>query len=317
MMGCSFTCYDVLTRGVGPACLLLVILIPNVRRNGHTGGGSSSYGAVKSGLPSLSAAVSVKPAAFAALASLVLEPLFTAFVLGNATVVGGRNAASGGTLAIVRRFAQWPLELLTGGLSNTLGRRRNKAAAVAAANAAASAVSRARWLTGGAQLALWIATMLSLGRIALCSARASRGARRTVGTYMAALGELASRKRGTGAWARVERQGGEAFGGSGGAEPNSPVPGGRVNSGWKDERCRPRSHSILGSLYERLAGGWKGGAGSCLFKVSVAVGKFKCCHVLVQPFRLTAPKPKLVKLEPVRRCGRPSTTRALSALTPC
>ena len=57
----GLTCYDGLTKGVGPACLLVVVRTLSIRHEGS---------------------VAVKPAAALALADLLLEPLFSAYVLG-------------------------------------------------------------------------------------------------------------------------------------------------------------------------------------------------------------------------------------------
>ena len=57
----GLTCYDVLTKGVGPACLLVVVRTRSIRHEGS---------------------VAVKPAVALALADLLLEPLFSAHVLG-------------------------------------------------------------------------------------------------------------------------------------------------------------------------------------------------------------------------------------------
>lgn len=207
----SFTSYDMLTRGAGPACLLLVVLSRALRAE-----------------PS----VAVKPAAAAAFAALLLEPLFTAFVLGSAPTVGGAPRVLG---ILPRRF-----------------RGRNRTAAAAAASAAATAVARARWLTAGAQLALWVAVVLAYAQVSLRLSMSSAGSRRTLAGYLTALRTLASKKRGTGGWARVNQSG---LGG--GAAPSTPGGGGA----WAGEegQTRARTHSLIGSLYEKLASGIGGG----------------------------------------------------------
>lgn len=203
-----------LTRGAGPACLLVVVLSRGLRAE-----------------PS----VAVKPAAAVAIAALLLEPVFTAFVLGNASTLGGAPRVLG---ILPRRF-----------------RGRNNAAAAAAASAAATAVARARWLTAGAQLALWAAVVLAYAQLSLRFSMSSSGSRRTLSGYLTALRALAAKKRGTGGWVRIDQ-----WGKDGGAAPNTPGGGAwAVGEG----QPRARTHSLIGSLYERLASGsWGGGSGT-------------------------------------------------------
>lgn len=234
LAGGDVSCYDVLTKGVGPACLLLVVLSRGIRGE---------------------ATVAVKPAAAVALASLLLEPLFSAYVLGTGT------AAAAATAATTRNGAAGLL--VQRALSKVTGGRRKSA--VAAAAAAEAAVARARWLTGGAQLALWAAVILAYANLSLRLSRAGGGSGRTVASYMAALRALAAKKRGTGGWVRIDRWGKGGGGwrgeGEGRTAPNSPAPGG-WGGGWGGgDNSRPRAHSLLGSLYETLVtgGGWRGG----------------------------------------------------------
>eukprot|EP00752_Nemacystus_decipiens_P012863 g11388.t2 len=238
LAGEDFGCYDVLTKGVGPACLALVVLSRSIRCE-----------------PS----VAVKPAAAVALASLLLEPLFSAYIL--------RTTATTATATATTRNGAAGVLLLQRALSTvTGGRRKGAAAAAAAAAAAEAAVSRARWLTGGAQVALWAAVVLAYANLSLRLSRAGGGSGRTVAGYMAALRSLAAKKRGTGGWVRIDRwaKGGGGWRGEGeegGTAPNSPVPGG-WGGGWGGGgSSRPRVHSLLGSLYETLVsgGGWRGG----------------------------------------------------------
>jgi len=93
--------------------------------------------------------------------------------------------------------------------------------------------------------------VLAYANLSLRLSRSGDQSGRTVAGYLAAMRALAAKKRGTGGWVRVE--------GSGGTAPNSPVPGGAAG-GW-GEGARPRTHSLLGSLYETLlaGGGWGGG----------------------------------------------------------
>lgn len=234
LAGGDFSCYDVLTKGVGPACLALVVLSRNIRCE-----------------PS----VAVKPAAVVALASLLLEPLFSAYILGTTATTAAAATSRHGAAGVV--LLQRALSKLSG------GRRKGAAAAAAAAEAA---VSRARWLTGGAQLALWAAVVLAYANLSLRLSRTGGGSGRTVAGYMAALRSLAAKKRGTGGWVRIDRwaKGGGGWRGEGeggGTAPNSPVPGG-WGGGWGGgDNSRPRTHSLLGSLYETLmsGGGWRGG----------------------------------------------------------
>lgn len=268
-----FTCYDVLTRAVGPACLLLVILVPGLRSSSSR---SSAPG-------NNSSMVSVRPATWVAVVSLLLEPLFTAFILSNSdafgTTAANQSAVGIGVTELLHRMLGSPTNLVLGAVNlgggSGSGRRSKKAAAAAAVNAAANAISRARWLTGMSQVALWIATMLGLAHMALRFTQASRGARRTVGTYLTALKDLAARKRGTGGWARVERLTGQG-GSCAGTAPNSSVPGGSGGwGGWRGERVggsdgeylNARKHSVLGFLYGRIAEGSNGDVDSCLYEV--------------------------------------------------
>lgn len=154
-------------KGAGPACLILVTLSRDVRDE---------------------PTAAVKPAAFTALAALVIEPAFAAFVTRNLYLVG-----------------LLPEPGITGSGVGILGwggqRRKAAAAAVAAATVE---ISRARWLAGAAQVALWAASMLALGRMALRASRGSGGTRPTLRSYLTALKTLASGRRGSGIWFRRE-----------------------------------------------------------------------------------------------------------------
>ena len=162
-----------LTKAAGPACLLLVVLSRGIR---------------------LEPAVAVKPAAALALAALILEPAFTAFILSNNALGAGSGLGRGGGGGVIAR----------GGVGARLffGRSRKGEAAAAAAAAAMSAVNRVRWLTAGAQLALWAAVTLAYARLSLRCLRSREGSRRTVASYLAALRALAVKKRGNGSWVR-------------------------------------------------------------------------------------------------------------------
>ncbi|CBJ27123.1 hypothetical protein Esi_0055_0092 [Ectocarpus siliculosus] len=242
--GCEFTCYDVLTKGVGPACLLLVVLSRSIRSE-----------------PS----VAVKPAAAVALAALLLEPLFSAYVLGgggasNSTVAPAAAAAAAAAtrsgLARLLLLRDVPHRVL-GQVGGGGGRRRSAAAAAtaasasAAASAAAALVARARWLTAGAQLVLWAAVVLAYANVSLRLSRGPPG--KTVGGYMSALRSLAAKKRGTGGWVRIDQWGTGGGGGGGGCDGSGGGGGGA------------RANGLLGSLYETLmgGGGWGGGGRIC------------------------------------------------------
>ncbi|CAN0165189.1 unnamed protein product [Ectocarpus sp. 6 AP-2014] len=229
--GCEFTCYDLLTKGVGPACLLLVVLSRSIRSE-----------------PS----VAVKPAAAVALAALLLEPLFSAYVLGgggasNSTVAPAAAAATATRSGLARLLLlrDVPHRVL-GQVGGGGGRRRSAAAAAtaasasAAASAAAALVARARWLTAGAQLVLWAAVVLAYANVSLRLSRGPPG--KTVGGYMSALRSLAAKKRGTGGWVRIDQWGTGGGGGGGGCDGSAGGGGARANG-------------LLGSLYETLMGG--------------------------------------------------------------
>lgn len=208
----SLDCYDVLTRGAGPGCLLLVALSRAVRSE-----------------PS----AAVIPAAATALAALLAEPVFTAHVMASlASPTGASAAAAAAALAP------------SAGALFSRGRRDTAAATAATAaavDAASSLVSRARWLAGSAQLALWAACMVSLWRLGLRASRASRGSSPTLGSYLLALRALAAGKRRSGVWRGegVPCEGGWATGGEGPSEK----PGGPTR----------RSNGFVGSLCERLS----------------------------------------------------------------
>ncbi|CAM9202710.1 unnamed protein product [Ectocarpus fasciculatus] len=238
--GGEFTCYDVLTKGLGPACLLLVVLSRSIRSE-----------------PS----VAVKPAAAVALAALLLEPLFSAYVLGGAGSSSSSSTVAPAAAAAATRSGLARLLLLRdvpqrvlGQVGGGGGRKRSAAAAATAASASASAaaaaaalVARARWLTAGAQLVLWAAVVLAYANVSLRLSRGPPG--KTVGGYMSALRSLAAKKRGTGGWVRIDQwgTGGGGCDGSGGGGG-----GGRANS-------------LFGSLYETLmmGTGWGGGGRIC------------------------------------------------------
>lgn len=235
--GGEFTCYDVLTKGVGPACLLLVVLSRSIRSE-----------------PS----VAVKPAAAVALAALLLEPFFSAYILGgvgcsSSTVAPAAAAtATRSGLARLLLLRDVPQRVLGQVGRGGGGRRRSAAAAATAASASAAAaalVARARWLTAGAQLVLWAAVVLAYANVSLRLSRGPPG--KTVSGYMSALRSLAAKKRGTGGWARID-QWGTGEGGGGVGCDGSGGGGGRASS-------------LLGSLYQTLmaGGGWGGGGRIC------------------------------------------------------
>lgn len=236
-----------LTRGVGPACLLLVVLSRDIR-----------------GEPS----VAVKSTAVLSLAALLLEPVFTTYALKNNSL--GNTLAGHGYSSTFGAFFTHRL----------LGDRGNARLAenIIAAAATAAAVERVRWLTASAQLVLWTAVMLSYARLSLRLARARGGGSQMMAAtgYMASLQTLTAKNRGTGggSWAaRVEQPlaskgGGREGRGGGMTESNSPVPvtfgvegvGGDQHIGSK-EHSRERRHKLLGSFYESLGRGrWGGGA---------------------------------------------------------
>lgn len=248
--GGEFTCYDVLTKGVGPACLLLVVLSRSIRSE-----------------PS----VAVKPAAAVALAALLLEPLFSAYVLGGGGASSSTVAPAAAATATATRFGLARLLLLRdvphrvlGQVGGGGGRRRSAAAAAtaasasAAASAAAALVARARWLTAGAQLVLWAAVVLAYANVSLRLSRGPPG--KTVGGYMSALRSLAAKKRGTGGWVRIDQWGTGGGGGGGGCDGSGGGGGGA------------RANGLLGSLYETLmgGGGWGGGGRICSEAMAVS-----------------------------------------------
>lgn len=233
----SFTAYDVLTKGAGPACLFLVVLSRGVRTE-----------------PS----VAVKPAAIVALAALLLEPLFNAYVIGGlATQIAGSSsplvtASSAIHKAGASRGGGVFRVLAHNLLTRNSKRARAETASAAAVSAAASAMSRACWLTAGAQLALWIAVVVAYARLSLRLSGDNQGDRWSVKSYMKALGVLASKKRGNGGWSRMVGHYGRRT-----LPPNGLGPwDGAAAAGEGDTRqSRAHTSSLLGSLYERFARG--------------------------------------------------------------
>lgn len=239
----SFTAYDVFTKGMGPACLFLVVLSRGVR---------------------MEPSVAVKPAAIVALAALLLEPLFNAHVIGGlAAQIDASSSYSFSSPLVTAAGSAMAKAGASGGggvfgvlAHNILKRNSKKAraetASAAAVAAAASAMSRACWLTAGAQLALWIAVVVAYARLSLRLSGDGQGYRRSVKSYMKALGVLASKKRSNGGWSRMVGYYGRRT-----QPPNGLGPwGGAAAAGEGDTRqSRAHTSSLLGSLLERFARG--------------------------------------------------------------
>lgn len=260
----SFTSYDVLTKGAGPACLFLVVLSRGVRTE-----------------PS----VAVKPAAVVALAALLLEPLFNTYVIsGLAAQINVSSSSSSSSPFVTAAGSAIAEAVAPGGngvfqilARSILTRDSNKAradtASAAALAAAASAMSRACWLTAGAQLALWIAVVVAYARLSLRLSGDNLGDRRSVKSYMKALGVLASKKRGNGGWSRVVGHCGRRA-----LPPNGLGPCYGAAAAGESDTSQSRAHtsSMLGSLYERFARGLSpSGGGTDLPLGPLAVSRAK------------------------------------------